>query len=146
MSEDSVNVRIESLEESRRDQGAMIRSITEALHRIEISITSLIGKQCPVPGKCLTLETEFRQEMANKWALDKVRFEGLEKRAEENEAWHRQMETDMNLKLDDIKKEHAKTQATLTRGSGAMGLLILAMPFILWALQHYFGHVGKLMP
>jgi hypothetical protein len=137
MSEESVNVRIESLEESRRDQGAMIRGITEALHRIELSISSLVGKQCPVPGKCLTLETDFRTEMSNKWALDKIRFEGLEKRATENEAWHRQMELDMNKKLDDIKKEHAKTQTILTRGSGAMALLIFIMPVLIWALQHY---------
>ena len=139
MSEESVNVRITSLEESRKDQALMIRGITESLHRIEIALTSVVGKQCPVPGKCLTLETDFRQEMSNKWAMDKMRFESLETKATENEHWHRQMELDMNLKLDDIKKEHAKTQTLLARGSGAMALLIFIMPVLIWVLQHFAG-------
>ena len=139
MSDESVNVRIESLEESRRDQGMMIRGITESLHRIELALQNVGGKLCPAPGKCLTLETDFRAEMSNKWALDKIRFEGLEKRANENELWHRQMELDMNKKLDDIKKEHAKTQTLLTRGSGAIGLLIVLVPVLIWLAQHFFG-------
>jgi hypothetical protein len=117
MSEETINLRLESLEESRREQIAVNTRIAESLNRIELQLSSTIAKACPLPGHCRVLESEIKV----KWDGDRERFERLEKRAQENDTWH----LEMAGKMDGLK-------TVLNRGLGALGLLTIAMPVLTW--------------
>jgi hypothetical protein len=117
MSEETINLRLDSLEESRREQIAVNTRIAESLNRIELQLSSTIAKACPLPGHCRVLETEIK----TKWEGDRERFERLEKRAGENDAWH----LEMAGKMDGLR-------TVINRGLGALGLLTIAMPVLTW--------------
>ena len=115
--DDVISIRLDSLEESRREQQALNKQIFDTLHRIELSLNQSVAKACPLPGHCKVLEHEQRQ----KWEGDKLRFERLEKRANENEQWH----DDLEAKLDGMRN-------VLNRGLGGLGLLVVLMPAATW--------------
>ena len=115
--DDVISVRLDSLEESRREQQALNKAISDTLHRIELSLNTSISKACPLPGHCKVLETEQKQ----KWEGDNLRFERLEKRANENEQWHH----DVEQKLDSMK-------VVINRGLGGLSLLVVFMPVVTW--------------
>ena len=117
MSEETQDVRIAALEEFRREQSLLNTTIASSLSRIETQLATAIAKHCPAPGHCMVLEKETKV----KWSGDKDRFERLEKRAEENDDWHKEMET----KLDGLK-------TVMNRGLGGVALLVVLMPIITW--------------
>lgn len=118
MSLETLDVRLTSLEESRRDQSQQNKQIFDSLNRIEQALTASIAKACASPGHCLVIERETKR----KWEGDSERFQRLEKRASENDAWRSEIEQ----KIDSLK-------TMMNRGMGAISVLIVAMPF----LAHY---------
>lgn len=122
MSEETINLRLESLEETRKEQLAVNARISESLNRIELQLGSTIAKACPLPGHCMVLESG----MKSKWEGDKERFERLEKRASENDKWH----DETTEKLDNLK-------AVFNRGVGALGLLTISMPLLTWFIINH---------
>jgi len=122
MSEETVELRIATLEEFRRDQSLINTTISSSLSRIETQLATAIAKHCPLPGHCVVLE----KEQKIKWQGDKDRFERLEKRAEENDKWHEDMET----KLDGLK-------TVMNRGLGGVAILVVLMPIISWFIINY---------
>ena len=120
--DDVISVRLDSLEESRREQQALNKQIFDTLHRIELALNQSVAKACPLPGHCKVLETELKA----KWDGDKLRFERLEKRANENEEWHREVEG----KLDGMR-------VVLNRGLGGLGLLVILMPALTWFVVNH---------
>jgi hypothetical protein len=122
MSDETTLLRLEALEEFRRDQSALNAAITASLNRIELQLSTSIAKACPLPGHCKVLEHELKA----KWEGDKTRFERLEKRASENDEWHKEWQE----KMDSLR-------SVLNRGLGGIGVLTVAMPFITWfVIQH----------
>lgn len=118
MSLETLDIRLLSLEESRREQSQLNKQIFDSLNRIEQALTASIAKSCSNPGHCLVIERDAKR----KWEGDSERFQRLEKRASENDAWHSEMEE----KIDSLK-------TMMNRGMGAISVLIVAMPF----LAHY---------
>lgn len=129
-----LQVRVESLEESMREQGAIINTITDSLHRIELALSQSVAKACPLPGHCVVLENSVKA----KWDGDKVRFERLEKRLSENDDWHKQIEQRIEVKTDAIKSELTAVRNTVTRASGALGLLLMLLPLAIHVIKAFF--------
>lgn len=123
-SDDVLAVRVNSLEESRREQIQLNKTITDSLHRIELALSQTVAKACPLPGHCVVLENSVKA----KWDGDKVRFERLERRLTENDDWHKQIEARIESKTDAIKAELSAVRATVTRASGGLGLLLVLLP------------------
>ena len=122
---DTIDLRLENLEEFRAEQANLNRSISDTLHRIELSLTTSLAKACPLPGHCKVIESEMKQ----KWIGDVARFERLEKRAGEHDDTRRDMET----KIDSLK-------ALMNRGLGAVAILIVCMPFIVHYVNTYLAN------
>ena len=66
-SDDVLTVRVDSLEESRREQGAAIKTITDSLHRIELALSQSVAKACPLPGHCVVLVQEPETVSSRRW-------------------------------------------------------------------------------
>jgi hypothetical protein len=122
MSEETNELRLTALEDFRREQCALNKSIADSLNRIELALSTSIAKACPLPGHCRVLEHEIKA----KWEGDKIRFERLEKRAQENDEWHHEVE----VKIDAIK-------TLLNRGLGSIALLVVCMPLLTWFIIHF---------
>ena len=120
--DDVITIRLDSLEESRREQQALNKQIFDTLHRIELALNNSVAKACPLPGHCVVLENSVKA----KWESDRLRFERLEKRANENEAWH----DDTSEKLDGMK-------GLINRGLGGLGLLVVLMPAATWFVVNH---------
>jgi hypothetical protein len=122
MSEETIELRLNALEECHANQVILNRQIVESLNRIELQLATTIAKACPLPGHCRVLEHEIKQ----KWEGDKFRFERLEKRAGENDEWHHEFEA----KIDSLK-------TVVNRGLGGIALLIVMMPLIFWFVTNH---------
>lgn len=122
MSEETVELRLTALEECHRAQTVLNKQITDSLNRIELQLASSIAKSCPLPGHCVVLENSVK----NKWDGDKGRFERLEARAAENDAWH----NDIESKLDNMK-------TIINRGMGGIALLVVLMPLVTWFVVNH---------
>lgn len=120
--DDVITIRIESLEESRREQQSLNKSIGDTLHRIELALGQSIAKACPLPGHCKVIENTMKEKRDG----DRLRFERLEKRANENEQWHHEIEG----KLDVMKN-------VINRGLGGVGLLVVLMPAATWFVVNH---------
>jgi hypothetical protein len=107
--DETTNLRLTSLEEWRKEQIACTKEFRDSLHRIEMLLQRNSDKACPRPGHCLILENDAKV----KWAGDSVRFAALE----ENYA--------------KLQKHVDELRATVTRGMGALGVLV--------ALATFFG-------
>lgn len=132
---DVIEVRLDSLEESRREQQTLNKCINDTLHRIELSLSQSVAKACPLPGHCVVLENSVKA----KWDGDKVRFERMEKRLSENDDWHKQIEGRIERKTDAIKEELAAVRTTVTKASGALGLLLILLP-VVFSFSKVFFH------
>jgi hypothetical protein len=119
---DTVNLRLDNLEDFRAEQLSLNKSILEALHRIELGLQSARDKACPLPGHCVVLESTMKE----KYSADVLRFSRLETRIAENDAWRKEIEG----KIDSLK-------TTLNRGLGAVGLLTVAMPLLTWFIINH---------
>lgn len=131
--DDVIEVRLDSLEESRREQLALNKQIFDALHRIELSLNQSVAKACPMPGHCVVLENSVKA----KWDGDNVRFERMEKRLSENDEWHKVIERRMEMKLDDIARQFSVVNKTLWGAAGACGCVMLLAPALYQWVQHF---------
>jgi hypothetical protein len=118
---DTVNLRLASLEEWRKEQIACTKEFRDGLHRIEMMLQSSSDKACPRPGHCLVLESDLKV----KWAGDKMRFEALERNYAE------------------LKTHVDQLRATVTRGINALGLLVALATFfgpsLIEAVKHFLS-------
>ena len=131
--DDVISVRLEALEEFRRDQQVINKSIADSLHRIELTLNQTVAKACPLPGHCVVLE----REQKGKWDQDKLRFERMERRLSENDDWHKMIESRMDAKLDDLTDKIAAIQKTVWGAAGGCAVLAVFAPIILPVLQHW---------
>lgn len=119
--EQTTELRLKSLEDWRREQTVLNKSISESLHRIELALQRTQDKACPAPGHCLVLENR----MAGKWDKDVVRFEALEANYKT-----------LQKHVDDLRQ-------TVHRGMGALGVLIAIAtffgPWIVDAAKHFLA-------
>jgi len=123
MNDDEVTrMRLGNLEDFRKEQIVLNKSILDTLHRIELGMQNARDTACPMPGHCKVLESNIK----GKWEADKERFERLEARAEENDEWKRVMEG----KMDSLK-------STVNKGLGGVGILVVAMPLLTWFAINY---------
>ena len=136
MSDETMELRISNLEEARREQATLNKSIAETLVRIELAVNRAADKGCPKPGLCLELQTLWK----SKWENDRERFVKIENRLTENDDWHKDIESSMNEKLDKLRDAHDATKTMLMRATGALGLLVFLMPLLVWAAKAYFTH------
>lgn len=132
-SDDVLTVRVDSLEESRREQTQLNKTITDSLHRIELALSQSVAKACPLPGHCVVLENSVKA----KWDGDKVRFERLEKRLAENDEWHKLIESRMDTKLDIINDKFTAINRTLWGAAGAVGVIMALAPFFTQWVNHF---------
>ena len=130
--DDVISVRLESLEEFRREQVALNKAIGDSLHRIELALNNSVAKACPLPGHCVVLERDVK----SKWDGDKSRFERMEARLAANDDWHKQIEARMEMKLDDLTDKIAAIQKTVWGAAGGCAALAMFAPFIIHALQN----------
>jgi hypothetical protein len=109
--DDIINMRLKSLEDWRSEQQEMNRTITDSLHRIELALTSQGAKACPNPGHCNVLDGRL---------------------------------TAINVKLDTHEGVHGdlydrlnKCDNTLSKGFGALAVLVFVTPALTWFVVHY---------
>ena len=116
--EDTVDYRLESLEESRREQKLFNEAVLNSLNRIEIALTTSSSKHCPSPGRCMILERDQKV----KWEADSKRFEALESA------------------VDNFHKEFAEMKSTINKGLGAIVVLVpiasALLPYFMQLLKH----------
>ena len=138
-----IQTRLDALEDFREKQISQNEKIADTLHRIELALTRAVDKACPRPGLCQELETLWKA----KWENDRDRFERVDARLLANDEWHKEIEVNMNKKLDAMKEAHEKTQTLVTRGTGACGILILLAPLLFWMLNHFVQfHMASHLP
>jgi predicted nucleic acid-binding Zn-ribbon protein len=113
---EAIHLRLEALEEWRREQSITNKTITESLHRIEMALQRSTDKACPAPGHCIILERDVK----SKSEADKERFSEIE-------ANYTKLESD----ISELKK-------ALNHGLGALGVLIAAASFIIPYLISFF--------
>lgn len=131
-----IKTKLESLEEFRREQVVLNGKINDSLHRIEMAVNRNIDKACPKPGLCMELETLWRA----KWENDKSRFEHIDERFLANDLWHKEHDEEIKRDLDKIREGVEANKVMFLRASGAIGLLIFLMPWLVTLAKAYFSH------
>lgn len=136
MEPEVIATKLEALEEFRKEQLALNRDFIAALHRIEIAVNRSVDKACPKPGLCVEIETMWRA----KWENDKARFEHIDERFLANDKWHQEHDEEIKRDLDKIRGGVEENKALFLRASGAIGVLIFLMPWLVTLAKAYFSH------
>jgi hypothetical protein len=129
--DDVIHVRLDSLEEFRREQVVLNKCINDSLHRIELSLNQSVAKACPLPGHCVVLENSVKA----KWDGDKARFERMEKRLAENDDWHKVIEARMETKLDGLHSKISLIHKTVWGAAGGAAVFVVILPWIMEAIK-----------
>jgi hypothetical protein len=100
---EAIHLRLDALEEWRREQSLTNKTISESLHRIELALQRSTDKACPEPGLC----QKVRDNQVSKWESDKKRFEAVESN------------------YGELNKHVGELRSTLHKGMGALGVLMV---------------------